>query len=79
MCEFFCFHAFKSSQTRNRESDSAHEQKKKAHLGDICKEDDVSNGNDSLLVEHVELLRYSCRKEAASEDRRAGLGDQARV
>ncbi len=38
------------------------------HLGDTSKEDKVPNGDDSLLVEHIELLRYSCHEEAAAED-----------
>ena len=38
------------------------------HLGNISKEDIVPHGDDSLLVEHIELLRYSCHEEAAAED-----------
>lgn len=54
-------------------------EKKLTHLGDISKKDKVSNGNDSLLIEHVELLGDGCRKKAAAKDGRAGLGDQTRV
>lgn len=59
-------------------SDGARGQKM-THLGDIRKEDKVANGDDGLLIEHIELLRDGCRQEAATEDGRAGLGDQARV
>ena len=38
------------------------------HLGNISKEDIVPNGDDSLLVGHIKLLRYSCHEEAAAED-----------
>ena len=52
---------------------------KKTHLGNISKEDNVPNRDDGLLVEHIELLGYGCRQEAAAEDSRASLGDQAWV
>jgi len=38
------------------------------HLGNISKEDTVLNCDDSLLVEYIELLRYSCHEEAAAEN-----------
>jgi hypothetical protein len=41
---------------------------KKMHLGGISKEDKVPNGDGSLLVGHIELLRFSCHEEAATED-----------
>jgi hypothetical protein len=41
---------------------------KKMHLGGISKEDKVPNGDDSLLVGHIELLRFSCHEKAAAED-----------
>ena len=54
-------------------------EKKPTHLGDINKQDKVSNGNDGLLIEHVEFMGDGCREEAATKDGRAGLGDQTRV
>jgi hypothetical protein len=54
-------------------------EKKSTYLGDITKEDKVSNGNDGLFIENVELLGDGYREEAAAKDGRARLGDQTRV
>ena len=54
-------------------------EKKPTHLGDISKEDYVPSCDDGLLVEYIELLGDGRREQAASENGRASLGDQARM
>ena len=61
------------------EEELSRKEKKPTHLGDISKENKVSNGDDGLLVEYVELLGDGRREQAAAENGRTSLGDQARV
>ena len=55
------------------------ERERPTHLGDISEKDNISKGNDGLLIEHVKLLGDGCRQEATAKDGRASLGDQTRV
>jgi hypothetical protein len=54
-------------------------EKNPTYLSDITKKDKVSNSNDGLLIEHVQLLGDGCREEAAAKDGRASLRDQTGV
>ena len=64
---------------RVTEGGAVEREKKPTYLGDITKKDKVPNGNDGLLIEHIELLGDGCREEAAAKDGRASFGDQTRV
>ena len=36
-------------------------ERNQTHLGDISEKDNISKGNDGLLIEHVKLLGDGCR------------------